>query len=603
MPRDGSNVYHRPPGTDAVTDTTIESSKYNAFVADVEQDLNTPRPIVAGGTGASDAATAIANLGGERAAQVVTNYDSQVFVAGSFYSASTATNPPVTGHSFAGICYVSDAANMVIEARDLDGTVQPGRNWVRQKKAGVWSAWAGDASLYISDTPPVGASDNSLWWESDTGLLFVRYNDGDSTQWVIALPMPDVAGFVAKAGDTMTGPLVLPGNPTTALQAAPKQYVDATAAAAASTEVATKAVRYDAAQALTDAQLVQARQNIYAAPLDALGYYGIQINGSFDVDQPALGSAVISGAYITDQWASVKVGTWTATAQRVADAPSGYSASLKVTVTAGNGAPAAGDYIGLRHYVEGLRIQRLRWGTANAQPLSIGFWVKMHRPGLYSGSVTNQTPSDRAYPFTFTVNAADTWEYKTITVPGDTTGTWSPLTNALGLNVFFMLAAGSTLSGAPNAWGAWVVAATGIVNGAQAATDTYQITGLVLLPGMEMPNALHAPLITRHVDQELQACQRYFWRTSGVFVGYPYVYGNAYTAGQPVGTSVSFGVKMRATPILAKFGTWNVSNCGQPNWGNPSPEGALLYSSSIGAGAVAAYQQDATTYLTADARL
>src|SRR4051812_25275178 len=139
MPRDGSNVYHRPPGTDAVTDTTIESSKYNAFVADVEQDLNTPRPIVAGGTGASDAATAIANLGGERAAQVVTNYDSQVFVAGSFYSASTAPNPPVTGHSFAGICYVSDAANMVIEARDLDGVTQPGRNWVRQKKAGVWS--------------------------------------------------------------------------------------------------------------------------------------------------------------------------------------------------------------------------------------------------------------------------------------------------------------------------------------------------------------------------------------------------------------------------------------------------------------------------------
>jgi hypothetical protein len=68
--------------------------------------------------------------------------------------------------------------------------------------------------------------DNSLWWESDTGVLYVRYNDGDSTQWVIASPMPDPAVYIQKTGDTMTGPLTLAADPTTALQAATKQYSD-----------------------------------------------------------------------------------------------------------------------------------------------------------------------------------------------------------------------------------------------------------------------------------------------------------------------------------------------------------------------------------------
>jgi hypothetical protein len=85
----------------------------------------------------------------------------------------------------------------------------------------------GGASVLVGDTAPVGAPDNSLWWESDSGLLFIRYNDGNSAQWVNAAPQPDIATFVVKAGDTMTGPLTLPANPTLPLQAAPKQYVDA----------------------------------------------------------------------------------------------------------------------------------------------------------------------------------------------------------------------------------------------------------------------------------------------------------------------------------------------------------------------------------------
>jgi hypothetical protein len=81
-------------------------------------------------------------------------------------------------------------------------------------------------TVYVSDNPPSNAPDNSLWWESDSGLMYLRYNDGSSTQWVITSPQPDTTAFLSKTGGTMTGPLTLSADPTTALQAAPKQYVD-----------------------------------------------------------------------------------------------------------------------------------------------------------------------------------------------------------------------------------------------------------------------------------------------------------------------------------------------------------------------------------------
>jgi hypothetical protein len=140
MPRDGSGIYHRPPGTDAAPDTTIDSTKYNANVADVEQDLNYPRPVVAGGTGATSTTGAIANLNGESAKQIVTDYNTHPFAPGSFYSASSASNAPIAGHAFAGIAYLSDATNMVIEARDI--TDSSHLSILRIMSGGVWGAFS-----------------------------------------------------------------------------------------------------------------------------------------------------------------------------------------------------------------------------------------------------------------------------------------------------------------------------------------------------------------------------------------------------------------------------------------------------------------------------
>jgi hypothetical protein len=184
MPRDGSGVYTIPSGTHGVPNTTISSTAYNAYVDDVATDLNAKRPIVAGGTGASNAPDARALLGTDTAGQLVADYNAFVFSPGSFYSAVAATNSPVAGHAFSGICYSGDPLpvppaapanlNLVIEARDQSDTVVPGTLYIRERKAGVWGAWTNPAAVAIAAAintftpPPCGR----LAWVSATSLSY-----------------------------------------------------------------------------------------------------------------------------------------------------------------------------------------------------------------------------------------------------------------------------------------------------------------------------------------------------------------------------------------------------------------------------------------------
>jgi hypothetical protein len=169
MPRDGSGIYTTPPGTTAVPDTTIESAKYNNNVADVAADLNAPRPIVAGGTGAASAATARTNLKAEVAGQQVTNYDTHVWENGSFWSVGGATNAPDPAHGFAGSCTIYDVGTssnfIAIEARDVSQT-PVGTLYVRMKSGGTWSGWiaqpANPAADYVNVTGDTMSGDLNI---------------------------------------------------------------------------------------------------------------------------------------------------------------------------------------------------------------------------------------------------------------------------------------------------------------------------------------------------------------------------------------------------------------------------------------------------------
>jgi hypothetical protein len=270
------------------------------------------------------------------------------------------------------------------------------------------------------------------------------------------------------------------------------------------------AVRYDITQSLTASQLVQARQNIYAAPFDALAYNGIQINGSMEVSQQ-WGTTATTGGYTIDGWVGAVSGTMVLSCAQVADAPSGYSNSFKISVTTAEASLGANDYAAIFQIMEGFRTSRLAFGKATAQPISIGFWTKIHRTGMYSGSIRN-SPSNRSYPFSFTQNVADTWEYKTITIPGDVTGTWTGNTNAASFILTLSMACGTTYQATAGAWTGvgQSFAVTGTTNGVAATTDTFQITGVVVLPGIELPLAARAPFIMRPFDEELRICQRYY---------------------------------------------------------------------------------------------
>ena len=464
MPRDGSNIYHRPPGTDGVPNAPIESAKYNANVADVEQDLNLPRPIVAGGTGATNATDALFNLKAETATQIVTNWDSQIWVPGSFYAAASATGAaPVPGHAFAGQCYIGEPLanpptnqNIILEARDLDSPVQPGPISARQMKAGVWSPW--------STTSTAG----------------------------------DQASF---------------------------------------------------------------RQSIYAAPFDALAYNGMQINGSMEVSQELGGvGTTVNGGYVCDGWMQFWSGTMAIGSQGgPIDFFPGIGGLLYPQVLTAQASMTTNDYAVVLQRIEGLRILRLAWGTPIAMPITLAFWSFHQRPGIYSGTVRNLAGT-RSYAFTYTQAIAAVAQYNTITIPGCVDGAW-PVNNTSSMVVTFAMASGSA-STAPSA-GAWLngnyLAAPGQINAVAATSDTFRITGVVVLPGIEAPSAARSPLIMRPYDQELMTCKRYYARQI-----YSFRY---YVPGALNGeTYVIFPVAMRSTPTANIIsGTYSNMAAGSPS--------------------------------------
>ena len=359
-------------------------------------------------------------------------------------------------------------------------------------------------------------------------------------------------GALAKGGDTMTGLLILSADPGAPLGAATKQYVDA------------NAVKYTA-QSLTAAQQLQARTNIYAAPFDAMAYNGLQVNGSMEVSQQfGTAGTVVSGAYPVDGW---KFGFVAAGA--VIGAVQGASATkfpgfpnyLYGNVATAKSSLAAGDYAILYAPIEGYRIAKLAWGSANAQPITIGFWTAHHRTGLYSIAVTNNA-SNRTYVTTYTQAAADVAQYNTVTIPGDTTGTWET-TNLVGMYVYFAHACGTTYTTATtNAWQAGLFfAGSGQVNGIAATSDLTVITGVVILPGNEAPTAARSPFIMRPFGNEIQTCQRYYAKSYHYTTPPGTNVGNAagrimFGGGAPapyLAGSVMWPVIMRGNPTFAIF--------------------------------------------------
>jgi len=280
---------------------------------------------------------------------------------------------------------------------------------------------------------------------------------------------------------------------------------------------------------------------------NATGMKNRLINGGMVIDQRA--TSVTTANWTVDRfYYNTNVASKATIAKSTAVYPNGFIASLGVTSSSAYSLSST-EYFGLQQPVEGLNISDLAWGTANAKTVTLSFWVRSSLTGTFGGSLRNSAVT-RSYPFSYTISSADTWEQKSITIAGDTTGTWLT-TNGVGIFVHFALGAGSTLSGSAGAWAAGnYVSATGATSVVGTSGATFYITGVQLEEG----NAATS-FEFRDYGRELAMCQRYY-QTAKYGINAPaFGTSNSYSGGDRVflqGGS-EFKVDMRAAPTLTFY--------------------------------------------------
>ena len=294
--------------------------------------------------------------------------------------------------------------------------------------------------------------------------------------------------------------------------------------------------------------LTQVDQGLLGQYAQYTGFKNRIINGAMQINQRG-GTISASGTvntYGVDRFAMrTTSGSAVVSMQQSTVAPTGFYNSLLCTVTTADASLAADDLTTLFQRVEGVNVADLGWGTASAQPVTLSFQVRSSVTGTYGGGIQNND-GNRSYPSTYTINAANTWETKTITIPGDTSGTWNLGTTSTALYVFFSLGAGSNFTGGTN--NAWNAAdrrgASGQINWCATLSNTFYITGVQLEEGSTATSFDYRPYGT-----ELQLCQRYYQ----VFYppGYSFFSSTTATSGFSVSTE-RLSVDMRATPSLGQ---------------------------------------------------
>jgi hypothetical protein len=209
----------------------------------------------------------------------------------------------------------------------------------------------------------------------------------------------------------------------------------------------------------------------------------------------------------------------------------------------------ASDAFNIQQRIEGLNVADLAWGTASAATVTLSFWVYSSLTGTFGGFVNNSA-STRSYPFSYAISSANTWTQISVTIAGDTTGTWLK-TNGIGAIVGFSLGAGATMSGTAGAWGSTNYrSATGAVSVVGTSGATFYITGVQLEKGSTATSFDYRPYGT-----ELSLCQRYYYRiVSEASFGR---FGIANNLSTTIATAiVQYPVKMRAIPTaLEQSGT------------------------------------------------
>ena len=271
------------------------------------------------------------------------------------------------------------------------------------------------------------------------------------------------------------------------------------------------------------------------------------INGAMMIDQRNAGASVTPAnfAYTLDRWQAVQLVASKFSVQQNAGSvtpPAGYRTYLGITSLSAYSV-GAGEIFSINQNIEGFNTADLMFGTANAATFTFSFWVRSSLTGTFGGSFANGA-NDRSYPFSYTISSANTWEQKTITVAGDTTGTWIGATNGNGLVVRFGLGGGSTFSGTAGSWAsANYYTATGATSVVGTNGATFYITGVQLEKGSTATSFDYRPYGT-----ELQLCQRYYYRLTPGASGIPFNGVGVAQGSTQLYATMQFPVPMRVAP-------------------------------------------------------
>ena len=283
------------------------------------------------------------------------------------------------------------------------------------------------------------------------------------------------------------------------------------------------------------------------------------LNGGMVIDQRNAGASVTptstgGSTFLLDRWKADISQASKFSVQQSSTAPTGFTNSMAVTSLSAYAVGAA-EVFAITQIIEGYNIADLGWGAASAQTVTLSFWVRSSLTGTF-GIVLENSANNRSYPATYTIIAANTWEQKSITIAGDTTGTWLT-NNGKGVQIKFGLGVGSTYSGTAGAWAAadyW--GATGATSVVGTNGATFYITGVQLEKGSTATSFDY-----RSYGTELALCQRYFETNfpvgtapaNNVIAGLSRISGIAYATNAVSATTTSFTVLKRATPTMTGY--------------------------------------------------
>jgi hypothetical protein len=246
--------------------------------------------------------------------------------------------------------------------------------------------------------------------------------------------------------------------------------------------------------------------NIGSIADSSLGFRNRIINGAMVIDQRNAGASVsvqTTTGYALDRWRVYASQNSKYSVQQSTTVPSGFKNSLLVTSSSAY-IVGAGETFAVAQYIEGFNTSDLGWGASGAASVTLSFWVRSSLTGTFGGSLTNNGYT-RSYPFTYAISAANTWEQKTLTIAGDTTGTWTTDSTA-GIRAWFGLGVGSTYSGTAGSWAAAEYeSATGATSVVGTNGATFYITGVQLEKGSTATSFDYRPYGT-----ELALAQRYY---------------------------------------------------------------------------------------------